>query len=648
MDVPGGDSDTLGLVRVPSGREMFRSLGLLYVCGGLVALVWLTLPHASDSGNAVITGTAVLAVTMGAVLAVGLLDEAPRWVLHLVLAIVQVLIAVGYVANDQASGDLRWFWVWATPYAAFFFSRPAAAAHTAWMAVLNAVSLVLLDVSAGRALALWLISTCTVAVTAMLVGWAAALVRSSEARLRDLALHDPLTGLANRRLYALRAEEALAERDRSGGSVVVTLVDLDDFKEVNDTYGHETGDELLSVLARRMVQALEPEDVAVRLGGDEFAVISRCDEPEPDVETFAQRISGCWSSPFGLQDGEVWVAGSMGISFSSDPGSSATALLREADAAMYRAKSIGGGVHVVYDERMRAGAHDRMRLDAALRRGLDERQLRLVYQPVADVAERRWHGAEALVRWEHPELGRLEPSAFVALAEETRLVVPIGEWVLREALFQLLDWRRAGVVPETFVMSVNVSPRQLRSDFPASVRSALSDAGLPGSCLAFELTENVLLAESAQTGKVLADLRELGVSLQLDDFGTGYSSLGSLKRVPMDVIKIDRGVVAAATESEQAAAAVSAICAMADALGVPTVAEGVETEAQLELLVRSRCRYAQGHLFASPASGDDTEQVLSLAPPAPSTLELRRRTLDLRRGTRSGSAPDRPQRSDRT
>lgn len=619
---------------------MFRSLGVLYVVGGLVALVWLTLPHGSDEGNAVITGTAVLAVTLGAVLAVGLLDRAPRWVLHAVLAVVQVLIAAGYVASDDATGDLRWFWVWATPYAAFFFSRRAAAAHTAWVAVLNAVSLALLPVSAGRALALWLFSTATVTVTAMLVGWSAHIVRTSEGRLRDLALHDPLTGLANRRLYAMRAEEALAARDRCGGSVVVTLLDLDDFKLVNDTYGHETGDELLAALARRMQAALQPGEVAVRLGGDEFAVISRCADGDPDVGAFAQRLSSAWRSAFELPDGEVWVSGSMGISCTCDAGSSATALLREADAAMYRAKSLGGGVHVVYDELMRAGAHYRMGLDAALRKGLDDRQLRLYYQPVVDVAERRWRGAEALLRWQHPELGLLEPSTFVPLAEETRLVVPIGDWVLREALFQLLDWRRAGVVPETFVMSVNVSPRQLRSDFPAQVRSALSDVGLPGTCLAFELTENVLLADSAQTSKVLGDLRALGIALHLDDFGTGWTSLASLERVPVDAIKVDRGVVGSAAGSEHAAAAISAICAMAETLRVPVVAEGVETESQLALLVRNRCRYAQGRLFAAPAPGDETEQVLALAPPAPATLELRRSTLDLRRpAQRSDSGP---------
>lgn len=591
----------------PSGishRDTHRSLGLLYVCGGLLALAWLVLPGSGSEHRWLMAGLATTAVALGAVVAV--LPE--RWrdprALHAVIVLVQLVIAVGFVVSADPRNDLRFFWVWAAPYSALFFSRRAAVAHTAWVAALSAGSLAVLGVPALEALSLWLLPMGTLVATAALTSWSATLARASRARLRHLALHDALTGLPNRRLYAVHVAVALARRDRLGGQVAVALLDLDDFKLVNDTYGHETGDELLGELARRLTPEAVGADLVARLGGDEFVVVlDRRDTI--DVQALAARIAAVWRAPFGLRDGDTWASGSIGISVADRQGATAASLLREADAAMYRAKSDGSG-SAVHDDGMRAAAEARLLLDAALQQGLHDQQLRLHYQPVVDLLTGRWHGAEALLRWEHPELGLLAPADFVPLAEQTRLIVPMGDWVLRTGLRQLAQWRREAVVDDDFVLSVNVSPRQLRPALLDTVRALLDDSGVPARSLALELTESVLVADSDELADLLAALRALGVAIHLDDFGTGYSPLTYLERVPVDQLKIDRGFTEGLVTSPRKAAVVAAILAMAEALEVPVTAEGVETQQQAQALRGRGCRYAQGHLYAAAAPADVT------------------------------------------
>jgi EAL domain-containing protein (putative c-di-GMP-specific phosphodiesterase class I) len=325
-------------------------------------------------------------------------------------------------------------------------------------------------------------------------------------------------------------------------------------------------------------------------------------------------VASVWKAPFLLQDGELWASGSIGLATADRPGATATSLLREADAAMYSAKRVDGGGHAVYDEVMRSSAQARLQLDSALQRGLQEQQLRLHYQPVVDLQTGHWHGAEALVRWQHPERGLVPPDVFIPLAEQTRLIVPMGDWVLREGLRQLACWRRDGVVTADFVLSVNVSPRQLRGGFVDSVRTALRESGVPPACLALELTESVLLGESGELTAMLASLRGLGVGLHLDDFGTGYSPLTHLERVPMDQLKIDRGFTAGLLTSPRKVAVVHAIIAMAAAFDVPVTAEGVEVAEQAHLLRAGGCRYAQGYHYAAAADADETARTLARVP----------------------------------
>ncbi|RZS79476.1 diguanylate cyclase (GGDEF)-like protein [Motilibacter rhizosphaerae] len=605
------ESTALGGPRVP---EEYRAVGLLYVCGGVLALVWLALPDRTAHGRPVVAAMACVAVVGGVVL-VALSDLRRRAApLHAVIALIQLVIAVAYVAARDPSNDLRWFWVWATPFTAFFFSRRHAAEHAAWVGAVLAASLAAVHPPLGTAVSLWAMTMGTVAAATTLVAWAAGRMRTSELRLQDLATRDPLTGLANRRVYATHTAAALRERDRHGGTVAVALIDLDDFKLVNDTYGHDTGDELLALTAARLSTATaDTGATVVRLGGDEFAVVVRT-SGQVDPSDLVTRISGIWEQPFGTGDGELWSSGSIGLALADERGADPTTLLREADAAMYQAKAPGGHGHAVYDEQMRHAAHSRLRLDSALRDGVARRQFHLHYQPVLDLRTGTWHGAEALLRWRHPQLGPVPPGTFIPLAEETRLIVPLGARVLDEAARQLAEWQAEGTVPPPFVLAVNVSSRQLRAGFVDSVAAALDQHGVPGSSLALELTESVLLADSPGIGHTLADLRALGVQLHLDDFGTGYSSLSYLERLPMDVLKIDRSFVADLTTSTEKRALVTAITAMADALGIPVTAEGVETPEQLALLRELGCRYGQGYLFARPDDPRTTGGLLRATP----------------------------------
>lgn len=595
-----------------SATATHRSLGLLYVYGGLVAFAWLLLPEAGSVHRWAMASMAASAVLVGALVA----SLPQRWRhprnLHAVLLVVQLIVAVGFVASLDPRNDLRFFWAWAAPYSALFFSRRAAAAHAVWVGVLSATSLAVLGVPFGSAVSLWMLPMGTLVATAALTAWAAELARSSRERLRHLALHDSLTGMPNRRYYAVHVAEALARRDRDGGEVAVALLDLDDFKLINDTYGHETGDELLGQLALRLTPLAVGADLVARLGGDEFVVVLA--QPGPiDVAALASRIASAWLVPFSLQDGDTWASGSIGVSVADRHGASATSLLREADAAMYRAKT-DATVTAVYDDGMRAAARARLELDSALQQGLQDEQLQLHYQPIVDLVTGRWHGAEALLRWEHPAHGNVPPSVFIPIAEQTRLIVPMGDWVLRTGLRQLAQWRRDGVVDDDFVLSVNVSPRQLGPSFLEAVRRPLRDSDVPPRCLALELTESVLVADSPDLTVLLLSLRAMGVAIHLDDFGTGYSPLTYLERVPFDLLKIDRGFTAGLVTSPRKAAVVTAILAMAEALGVPVTAEGVETHEQAQALLARGCRFAQGHLYAQAAPAAVTAHRLTAGP----------------------------------
>ncbi len=432
-----------------------------------------------------------------------------------------------------------------------------------------------------------------------------------EEAIRLQALHDPLTGLPNRSLYLDRLRLALAGATRRGSAPVVLFLDLDRFKLVNDSLGHAAGDELLRQVAGRLELEVRPGDTVARFGGDEFVVLCDPDGTTEPAEDIADRLLDALHPPFVLSGGqELRVRGSVGIAIGG-PGCDAEELVREADAAMYRAKELGRGRAERYDEVMRGVATSRLRVEQELSRVLERDELRLQLQPIVELSDGRILGFEALVRWEHPERGLVAPDAFIQVAEESGLIVPIGAWVLQEACAQAVRWSALAPGRAPFV-SVNLSLVQVtRPGLVTTIATALATTGLPAEQLHLEITESVLMRDGDHTLEVLDALRDLGVVLVLDDFGTGYSSLAYVQRFPVAVLKVDRSFVADLEEAtEEGVAIVDAILQMARGLRVEVVAEGIERRAQVDVLRRLGCERGQGFYFARPMEPAEAEDLV--------------------------------------
>ncbi len=434
--------------------------------------------------------------------------------------------------------------------------------------------------------------------------------------LAHRASHDALTGLPNRALFLDRLDHALDRARRSRRTLAVMFLDLDDFKLVNDTRGHDVGDLLLVALTPRLRAALRPGDTIARFGGDEFVVL--CEElaDAEDAQLVANRIAEACHGPVMIGDREHAVTVSIGVVVVSDPDAATPSrVLRDADAAMYRAKDAGKGHVEVFDERMRARLMERVAIEGALRTALEHDELRLVYQPVMALGQGRIVALEALLRWQHPRRGLLHPDAFIAVAESSGLIVEIGEWVLEQACRQAAAWRDgAGPHAQPVRVSVNVSPRQLaQGDLAVTVARVLHETGLEPGLLELELTEQMLSDDVVQGIESLAELKALGVRLVLDDFGTGYSSLSYLRRLTIDALKIDRAFVDGLGRGTADGAIVGAVLSMADALGLGVTAEGVETPSQLSRLREHGCEYAQGFLFCQPSSAVEVTELLGAA-----------------------------------
>jgi diguanylate cyclase (GGDEF)-like protein/PAS domain S-box-containing protein len=418
--------------------------------------------------------------------------------------------------------------------------------------------------------------------------------KAMEDALEHLAVHDALTELPNRTLLTDRVEHALA---RQSGHVAVLFVDIDRFKFVNDGMGHGAGDELLRVVSQRLRELARPGDTVARFGGDEFVIV--CEElvGPHEATRVGDRVAHAIEQPMTLGGREVVVTASIGIAVAG-PGATADQLLRDADAAMYRAKERGRARVEVFDEALRGRAADRLELEGALRRALAAGEFTLAYQPVVRVADSSVVGCEALLRWRHPTRGLVSPGEFIPLAEETGLIVPIGAWVLREALGQLRAWHAEG---RDLSLGVNVSARQLMApDLVETVRAAITDTGVDPQRVHLEITESVLMDDVEHSIETLNQLRELGIHFAVDDFGTGYSSLSYLKRLPIDTLKIDQSFVRGLGVAENDSSIVRAIVGMGRALGLDLLAEGVEEAAQLGELRDLGCDVAQGFLW-SPA-----------------------------------------------
>jgi len=432
-------------------------------------------------------------------------------------------------------------------------------------------------------------------------------------RARQLATYDQLTGFANRALFQDRLEQAVASARRNRQKLAVLFLDLDEFKLINDSLGHLAGDALLRMAAQRIGSCLRKSDTGARLGGDEFAILLTNLQDESDATRVAEKVLGLLREPIAVKGRNHLVTVSIGIATFPRDAASAEEVLKRADAAMYQAKSAGRNRIALWEPGMSAETIDHSGLEQRLREALEGGELTLHYQPVVDVGRGRVVGAEALLRWRHPELGLVLPGEFLPLAEDSELIIAIGDWVLREACLQAARWQALG--HPGFRIAVNVASQQFQpGELVSKVRLALLEAGLRADALELELTERSLLHDSQRTLAQFAMLKGLGVRMAIDDFGTGYSALAYLKQLPVDVLKIDQSFVRALATDPADATIVSTIVQMAHALNLATVGEGVETPEQMQLLASYGCNRMQGYLFGEATEPDELTRLLS-APP---------------------------------
>ncbi|ROM66151.1 GGDEF domain-containing protein [Pseudomonas brassicacearum] len=426
-------------------------------------------------------------------------------------------------------------------------------------------------------------------------------IKDSQHELAHLAHHDPLTGLPNRLLFSDRTEQALASAQLHKRSCALLLVDLDHFKNINDSLGHNVGDELLKGVSKRFRGLFAPGVTLARLGGDEFAVlVENCSQPG-QAAVLARRILDALKEPLRIDQQSLFINASIGISLFPGDALNAGQLLRNADSALFKAKSAGRDGYALYTEELTAHAQQRVEIASELRRALEQQELRVHYQPVHDLATSRVIGVEALVRWQHPKRGLVSPAEFIPIAERTGLIAQIDAWVMEHACRQMCQWQQAGVVL-SFV-AVNVSSRLFaHRELYQQVARVLHDTGLDPACLELEVTESAVMEDPEVALEQMHRLRELGVRLAIDDFGTGYSSLLRLKRLPVQKLKIDQGFVAGLPWDEDDAAIVRVIIALARSMGMQVHAEGIEQREQAAFLLEQACELGQGYWFGRPVA----------------------------------------------
>ncbi len=442
------------------------------------------------------------------------------------------------------------------------------------------------------------------------------LKRQTQEHLLYSTLHDALTGLPNRSLFTERLRHAMRRAARHPDDLFAVLfLDLDRFKDVNDNLGHFAGDELLRAVARRLEACIRPEDTVARLSGDEFAILLESITDTSDAGRVAERIEEALSFPINLAGAEVTTSASMGIVTSTMSHDQPEQLLRSADMAMYRAKAAGRARYEMFDRAMHTDALERLRLETDLRRAVELGEFLLHYQPLVSLKTGRVTGLEALVRWQHPDKGLVPPGDFIAIAEETGLIVPIGKWVLFEACKQIQEWQAAHPRDEPLTIGVNLSVKQFsQPDLIDQIRSALEVTGAPAASLRLEITESAIIDKGRSAVSILSRIRELGVQVYLDDFGTGYSSLSYLHGLPIDAIKIDRAFVSSMDTDEKHRRLVRTILTLAEIVGVRAEAEGISTSEQLRELRSLNCEQGQGYLFSAPIPREAVDEVLRANP----------------------------------
>ena len=423
--------------------------------------------------------------------------------------------------------------------------------------------------------------------------------KQSQAKLYNLAHHDNLTALPNRILFIDRLKQAMAMAHRAQKKAALLFLDLDRFKNINDTLGHPTGDRLLQSVARRLTTSVREVDSVSRFGGDEYTIVLVNLEHRDDAEKVAKKVLAALAKPYQVDSHELYVTASIGISMYPQDSEDLDNLIKKADIAMYHAKGQGGDRYLVYDPAMDEHSHKRLVLENSMRKALDLNEFRLHYQPKVDILSGRITSVEALLRWEHPEFGLVGPTEFIPLAEETGLIIPIGEWVIERACLQNLEWQQQGL-PRMRV-AVNLSGYQLQqANFLERVKEILHRTGMPAEQLEFEITETVIMQNPEVVIQLLNVLREMGIHISVDDFGTGYSSLAHLKRFSVNTLKIDKSFVRDVVSNQTDAAIATAIIAMGNSLNLTVVAEGVETEGQFNFLQETMCDEVQGYLVSKP------------------------------------------------
>ena len=430
--------------------------------------------------------------------------------------------------------------------------------------------------------------------------------RQNEAQLNYLAYHDTLTDLPNRRLFQERLQHALARARRFSSSLALLVIDLDRFKNFNDSLGHDTGDQVLSQVANQLRQGLREIDVLARIGGDEFVVVLENVASPEGVATVAEKIRSLLAQPIVLRERQLSLTASIGVSLFPQNSHDLGSLLRTADRAMYQAKKKGGAGFCFFDPQQDDPFEERLFLENDLRQAIDRQELLLHYQPQIDLTSGRMVGVESLLRWQHGQRGLIGPEDFIPLAEETGLIVSIGEWALRSACLQGRLWQQAGQPPVR--VAVNISPWQLRqSGFVEKVEGIIAETGIDPRLLELEITETAVMDNVQEAVRILTRFQKRGIALAMDDFGTGYSSLSSLQRLPLSRLKIDRSFVRDVTINPNDAALTSSVIALGRALGLSVIAEGVETPEQLLFLQQRHCAQVQGFLFSRPLPAAEVE-----------------------------------------
>jgi diguanylate cyclase (GGDEF)-like protein/PAS domain S-box-containing protein len=438
----------------------------------------------------------------------------------------------------------------------------------------------------------------------------------TEKKLQFLAHHDVLTDLPNRSLFLDRLKQALASARWHDRTVVVLFMDVDRFKNINDTLGHESGDQLLREMSKRLISSLRERDTIARFGGDEFVIMLDDVARISDVDKLVKKIQQSLEMPFRIKGSDLHVTASIGISLFPNDGEDSSTLLRNADLAMYRAKDDGRNSYEFYSADMTTRAFERLTLENSLRQALDRQEFQIYYQPQVETQTGMIVGFEALLRWQHPQLGLVAPDNFVPLLEDTGLIIPVGEWVLQTACEQLAQWHQQGF--DSLRLAVNLSSRQFSStDLANKVKSIIEICGVSTDLLDLEITESLLMTQSGMEQKILGALAGLGIRLSIDDFGTGYSSLSYLRRLSIDVLKIDRSFVIDIPGDPDAAAITEAIVKLGQTLRLDLIAEGVETKAQLDFLKSIGCTLVQGFLFSKPLPAKEAAELLQQQPLRP-------------------------------